>query len=178
METSTQAACVQKKVISFPETGWRPIKGELSVPKGPYALLCNHTITPFTVVENVSWPSVEHYFQAQKFEGGVNGNEMVEKIRKSSGSSTILAHKMGRSRQSPIRSDWEQVKDQVMKVALEAKIAQNENVRKLLLSTEGELMYHTHNDKYWGDGGVGKGENKVGKMLMEIRERYKNNKSS
>ncbi|MCW6983848.1 hypothetical protein NYV32_15355 [Escherichia coli] len=29
---------------------------------------------------------------------------------------------------------------------------------------------HTENDAYWGDGGNGKGKNRLGYLLMELRE--------
>jgi predicted NAD-dependent protein-ADP-ribosyltransferase YbiA (DUF1768 family) len=39
------------------------------------------------------------------------------------------------------------------------------------LSTEQKILVeHTENDSYWGDGGNGKGKNKLGKLLMRLRD--------
>jgi predicted NAD-dependent protein-ADP-ribosyltransferase YbiA (DUF1768 family) len=36
-----------------------------------------------------------------------------------------------------------------------------------------KIVEHTANDFYWADGGDGSGLNKLGLMLMKIRERLK-----
>ena len=77
---------------------------------------------------------------------------------------------MGRDRSLPLRSDWEEVKDDVMRVAVEAKIRQHKDIMALLLATgDSEIIEHTTNDSYWGDGGDGSGKNMLGTILMEIR---------
>ncbi|MCW3062545.1 MAG: Swarming motility protein ybiA, partial [Capsulimonas sp.] len=55
------------------------------------------------------WPTTEHYFQAQKFEDAA----YRRKIRDAH--SPKLAADLGRSRRVPLRSDWESVKDDVMR---------------------------------------------------------------
>jgi ribA/ribD-fused uncharacterized protein len=78
---------------------------------------------------------------------------------------------MGRSRKLPLRRDWEAVKDQVMLEALRAKFTQHEDLRAILLGTgEARLVEHTANDSYWGDGGDGSGKNRLGQLLMGLRE--------
>ena len=58
-----------------------------------------------------------------------------------------------------------------MLVALRAKFTQHDRLRKQLLSTgTADLIEHTKNDKYWGDGGNGKGKNMLGKLLVILRE--------
>jgi ribA/ribD-fused uncharacterized protein len=65
----------------------------------------------------------------------------------------------------------EEVKDGVMKKALIAKFTQHPKLKRLLLSTgDKTLVEHTVNDSYWGDGGDGSGKNKLGLLLMEVRE--------
>jgi hypothetical protein len=45
----------------------------------------------------------------------------------------------------------------------------------LLLDTEdAELVEHTGNDSYWGDGGNGLGRNQLGKTLMKVRSMLRN----
>src|SRR5688500_6279714 len=91
------------------------------------------------------WPTSEHYFQAQKFAG----TEHEEEIRIAK--SPMIAARMGRSRQRPLRQDWESAKDQIMREALRAKFTQHPQLRSLLLSTnDAVLVEHTANDRYWG----------------------------
>ncbi len=77
----------------------------------------------------------------------------------------------GRDRSKPLRKNWESVKEQVMRKALRAKFEQHPELRALLLATApAKLVEHTENDAYWGDGGNGKGKNRLGYLLMELRE--------
>lgn len=78
---------------------------------------------------------------------------------------------MGRSRKLPLRRDWESVKDKVMLEALCAKFTQHEDLKAILLGTgDAILVEHTENDSYWGDGGDGSGKNRLGQLLMQLRE--------
>lgn len=87
----------------------------------------------------------------------------------------MVAARLGRSRSVPIRKDWESVKDDIMRTAVRLKFSQNEDMKQLLLSTgDAVLVEHTKNDRYWGDGGDGRGRNMLGKILMEIREELRN----
>jgi ribA/ribD-fused uncharacterized protein len=114
------------------------------------------------------WPTSEHYFQAQKFAG----TEHEEEVRQAK--SPMVAAHMGRSRKRPLRKDWESVKDHVMREALRAKFTQHRDLRSLLLGTENaKLVEHTTNDSYWGDGGDGGGKNRLGLLLMELRDQLR-----
>jgi len=112
-----------------------------------------------------SWPSTEHYFQAQKFAG----TEHEEAVRMTAKPRDAAA--MGRDRTLPLRKDWEMVKDSIMKDAVRAKFTQYPDLRYILIETGNvELVEHTTNDNYWADGGDGTGKNMLGKILMEVRE--------
>ena len=116
-------------------------------------------------VDGKVWPTSEHYFQAQKFAG----TEFEEEIRRLK--SPMIAARMGRDRGKPLRADWEQVKDEVMRRAVLAKFTQHEELRDILLSTgDALLVEHTRNDSYWGDGGDGRGRNMLGQILSSVRE--------
>jgi ribA/ribD-fused uncharacterized protein len=111
------------------------------------------------------WPTSEHYFQAQKFAGEPD----EEEIRKASKPSQAAS--MGRDRKRPLRRDWESVKERVMLDALRAKFTQHEDLKAILLGTgDAKLVEHTTNDSYWGDGGDGSGKNRLGFLLMKLRE--------
>lgn len=119
-------------------------------------------------IRGKKWPSSEHYFQAMKFKD----EKLREAIRRTR--SPFQAARLGRNRRSKLRRDWESVKVGVMREAIEAKFMQNEELRELLLGTENaKLIEHTDNDSYWGDGGNGTGRNMLGKLLMELRDRLR-----
>lgn len=126
---------------------------------------CFSNFAPYPIrLDGKVWPTSEHYFQAQKFQE----EEHQEQIRKTK--SPMIAARMGRDRKKPLRSDWEAVKDDVMRKAVRAKFAQHEDLRQVLLATgEATLVEHTANDSYWGDGGDGSGQNRLGHILTEVR---------
>ena len=129
----------------------------------PYGEFSNFSAHPFKLKGKV-WPTSEHYFQAQKFAG----TEHEEAVRNAETPS--MAAKLGRRRSLPLRSDWEAVKEEVMREALRAKFEQHPKLASLLLSTgDAELIEHTRNDSYWADGGDGTGKNRLGYLLMELR---------
>ena len=112
-----------------------------------------------------TWPTSEHFFQAQKFAGTPREEEVRQ--AKSPGE----AARLGRDREHRLRRDWESAKDDVMREAVRAKFSQHDELRALLLSTGDEILVeHTENDSYWGDGGDGSGKNMLGRILMEVRE--------
>lgn len=133
-----------------------------------FGCFSNFFAAPFTLSERV-WPTVEHYFQAQKF----LDREIQESIRTTK--SPMIAARMGRDRKKPLRSDWESVKIELMTDAVRAKFAQHEDLRKILLSTgTATIVEHTKRDKFWGDGGDGKGRNMLGVILMRVRDELMN----
>ena len=133
----------------------------------PFGAFSNFSAHPIELSGRV-WPTSEHYFQAQKFAC----TEYEETIRQAK--SPMIAAHLGRSRQVPIRPDWETVKEDVMRAALYAKFTQHPALRDMLLETgEAELIEHTKNDGYWGDGRTGNGKNRLGVLLMELREKLR-----
>ena len=130
----------------------------------PYGEFSN--FAPFPIfLQGKRWPTSEHYFQAQKF-AGTPHEEEVRRVKK-----PMIAAQMGRDRQRPLRRDWEAVKDNVMLAALRAKFTQHSDLRALLLETgDARLVEHTANDSYWADGGDGSGKNRLGELLMRVRE--------
>jgi hypothetical protein len=70
-----------------------------------------------------------------------------------------------------VRPDWQKIKTGVMHKALLAKFHQHPDLHKMLCATGGrKLIEHTSNDKFWGDGGDGSGQNMLGKTLMRVRK--------
>lgn len=136
--------------------------------KAKWGEFSNFALYPIKI-NGVVWPTTEHYFQAQKFED----KTYVSKIRTCA--SPMKAAELGRSRKMKIKKKWDNIKDNVMYDAVWAKFTQHQDLQELLLSTkEAVLIEHTELDAYWGDGGNGKGKNRLGKILMKIRSRLKN----
>lgn len=116
-------------------------------------------------LDNAYWPTVEHYFQAQKFPSQPAYQEKIRQTR-----SPKEAKTLGRSRNVPLRFDWEEVKDEVMRRALRAKFCAHPELKAMLLETaERELIENAPSDYYWGCGQTGTGKNRLGVLLMELR---------
>ena len=120
-------------------------------------------------IEHRLWKITEYYFQAQKFLEAEH-QDAIHKM-----DSPMDAAKYGRRRDLPLRKDWEEMKDDIMREAVEAKIKQHADVRKFLISTGNKpIIESTKNDSYWADGGDGTGKNMFGIILMDLREKYRN----
>ena len=116
-------------------------------------------------LDNRSWPTNEHYFQAMKFQSIKD----QEEIRRAP--TPKEAAEKGRDRKRKMRPNWDLIRDEFMKEAILAKFTQHEELRNLLIRTgDAVLIEHTEKDAYWGDGGDGTGENRLGKILMEVRK--------
>ena len=133
----------------------------------PYYEFTNFYQAPLQIDGRV-WATSENYFQAQKY----IGTPLFGAIQQSQ-----TAREAFDISRTPVlglqwrRSDWEEVKDDVMYVALYAKFTQHERLRRLLLDTDDRrLVEHTSRDSYWGDGGDGSGQNKLGQLLMKLRK--------
>jgi ribA/ribD-fused uncharacterized protein len=119
-------------------------------------------------MDGLWFPTVEHYFQAQKF----HDEDYREKIRiaKTPAESKTL----GRSRKVKLRDDWEEVKEEIMHAACLKKFQAHPELCQRLLSTgDEELIESAPNDYFWGCGRNGSGQNKLGQILMQVREELK-----
>lgn len=115
-------------------------------------------------LDGVYWRTSEHYFQAQKFAG----TPLADQIREAS--TPKQAAELGRNRKFPLRTDWEQVKEDIMRRAVLRKFEKHEDIRRLLLDTGDEEIVETApGDYYWGCGKDGTGKNRLGHVLMEVR---------
>lgn len=119
-------------------------------------------------LEGQFWKTSEHYFQAQKYVG----TKYEKQIRLAL--SPMEAAKLGRDRSKPLREDWEDIKDDVMRNAVLKKFSTHKDIQKVLLSTgESMIIEKTSNDYYWGCGKDGSGKNMLGTILMEVREQLR-----
>ncbi|KAL1754417.1 hypothetical protein FB107DRAFT_215695 [Schizophyllum commune] len=117
------------------------------------------------------YPTSEHLFQALKFLP--HKSQVAEHIRTSSPSPRAAfteAHRF----QKEVRKDWSKVNVQMMEIALEHKFTQHPALREELLATgDAELVEDSAQDAFWGVGPNGKGRNELGKALMRLRTKLR-----
>jgi hypothetical protein len=120
---------------------------------------------PFPIaLDGVTWPSTEHYYQAQKFTDA----ELREQIRKAA--QPVIAKSLADKFKDRIRPDWDAVKDGVMYLAVKTKFETHRKLREMLLDTGDEdIAECAPADYYWGIGKDGTGQNRLGKILERIR---------
>lgn len=113
-------------------------------------------------LDGVFYPSVEHAFQAAKTTDFFER----EKIRAAitPGQAKILGRKVA------LRTGWEEMKLDVMLDLLRQKFKVASLRIRLSRSDDHEIIErNTWNDTFWGVC-RGKGENHLGKLLMQVRE--------
>lgn len=136
----------------------------------PYGCFSNFSPHPIYCV-GYDWPTVEHYYQAQKFVGTKNEWLTLE-IRYAQTPEEAAAK--GRDCSMEVRSDWEKVKTIVMWEGVLTKFLTHQELQKILLATGSEtLVEDSPVDYYWGCGKDGTGLNELGKILMAVREKLK-----
>lgn len=134
--------------------------------RGKYRFLSNFYSSPI-VLGGLGYDTVEHGYQAWK----TSDPAWFERIR--TAGTPGEAKKLGR--RAPKREDWERVKFEVMRMFLRMKFAQGTPLAAKLLATvnkgidEELIEENTWDDTVWGVC-EGIGENRLGKLLMEIRE--------
>jgi ribA/ribD-fused uncharacterized protein len=130
--------------------------------RGKYSFLSN--FYPADVVfEGVSYPTVEHAFQAAK----TFLLHEREEIRNTT--DPFLAKGLGR--RVLLRADWDEVRLSLMEILLRQKFAPHTFLAKRLLETGDALLVeeNTWGDRFWGVCN-GNGQNMLGRILMEIRK--------
>ena len=139
----------------------------------PYFEFTNFAEYPIQL-DGKTWPTSEHYFQAQKFVG----TPYEEQVRNLPRARDAFDLSRRPEVSQWLRSDWEKVKLDVMYKALLAKFSQHNNLRDMLMKTGNrQLIEHTSRDSYWGDGGDGHGQNNLGQLLMKVRSELSSSKS-
>lgn len=117
-------------------------------------------------VEGISYPTVEHAYQAMKT------LDTSLRIEISKLESPGRAKRAGRI--LLLRKDWEEIKISVMKDLLYQKFTKYPELKIMLINTEDSILIEGNywNDTFWGICG-GKGKNHLGILLMDIRNEFK-----
>jgi ribA/ribD-fused uncharacterized protein len=121
---------------------------------------------PFGIdLDDAWWPTVENYYQAQKFTTGA----LRKAIRKAE--KPAIAKSLAEKNPDAIRPDWDAVKDEVMYRAVRREFELHPELKAILLETgDEELIEAAPTDTYWGVGRDGTGQNKLGKIIARIRD--------
>lgn len=128
---------------------------------GCFSNFSKHSIS----YQGKEYPTSEHLYQALKF----NDPVMREKVRlaKTPKESKEIAYSFGISN---VRTDWDEVKFEIMVSILELKISQHKSIEDLLMSSGyADIVENSPYDYVWGCGKDGSGKNLLGKAWMEVR---------
>ena len=129
-----------------------------------YSFLSNFHPSPM-VINGIYYPTVEHYFQAQK--------TLDFNTRLKIAAAPTPGKAKGIGRHVYLRTDWNNVKIDIMRDALIQKFSDKKLQKNLIDTGDAELIEgNWWGDKFWGVCG-GEGENHLGKLLMEVREMFK-----
>lgn len=113
--------------------------------------------------EGLTYPTVEHAFQAAKFARPEDRAPLTKPSLPAS-----LAKREAQKAELP--ATWDATALQLMEALLRSKFSK-QNMRALLDMTKGKELFNSnqHNEVYWGVCGSA-GENWLGRLLMKIRD--------
>lgn len=131
---------------------------------GDYEFLSNFFITG-VYFEGIWYPSTENAYQAAK-------TLDESKRRRFKYVSPGQSKKDGKKVE--LRADWEKVKIDIMSSIVFEKFYRNRELRKKLLDTGDKYLEETNwwGDRFWGVCN-GEGRNELGKILMKVRNFWK-----
>lgn len=170
--------------------------------KNDYIEFSNFALRPITI-DGVTWPTSEHYYHGQKIQDSTfseeyknliriantpNKSKMLgnQKITGRFGNNTVLDPKVDNRLLSDIikeykekgikmKDNWEEIKENVMYKAIKEKFTQHKDLLDKLLKTgEKTIREASPTDSYWGIGKDEKGQNRLGVLLMKLRDEFSN----
>jgi N-glycosidase YbiA len=133
----------------------------------PYG--CFSNFSPHAIeIEGQYWPTVEHYYQAQKFLG-TQDQSLMPVIQ--AAKTPQEAASLGRDCNRVLRPDWDAVKQPIMRAAVLTKFLSHSEIQAILLQTDNILLVeNSATDYYWGCGQDRTGQNHLGQILMSVRQ--------
>ena len=135
--------------------------------RGEYSFLSNFYEGKVFTYKGLKFNNTEAPFHAEKCWSRAKEFEMIRPLQ---------SKRLGR--RVLMRKDWEQIKDRVMYDVCYAKFTQDPVLKAKLLATGNRELVegNTHGDRCWGmtcSNGVWIGENRLGKVLMKLRDDLK-----
>lgn len=134
-------------------------------------------------IDGEIWRSTEFWYQAQKSTDPAY-REAIRQAKNSDHAKGLgtdprrsrKARKRSWFRENPsaLRPDWDDIKFTVMERALRAKFTQHPDLRAALLATaDAEIAEDSPHDTLWGLGRDGTGQNRMGRLLMQLRAEFR-----
>ena len=138
----------------------------ISIPYYETSYFVFHNFSAHAIeIDGIIYPTAEHAF---KFEDEALSKRIIDCP------SPIAAFKLGKELKPQRRTDWDDIKVDVLTNIIRHKAQQNADVKEALLLTGVERIVEVNpNDDFWGDGPDGNGKNHTGEILMKIRDELK-----
>ena len=127
--------------------------------------------SPVTL-DGLTYPNAEAAFQAQKCE------KEEDKVKYTLFKNPVVAKRMGK-KEPNLPENWRDISYGIMLDIIRAKFSLPEMKEKLLATGDAELGEgNNHHDNIWGDCTCPRcaaklGQNRLGKILMQVREELK-----
>lgn len=123
--------------------------------------------------KGIDFDTSEHAYHWEKFRDHPDAwnsvGSIAEQVRRAP--SAHAAFKLAEICKPRRRPDWNEVKAEIMRGILKAKVDQHEYVKRKLLETgTRELVEDSWRDDFWGWGPNKNGKNMLGRIWMEIRD--------
>ena len=139
-------------------------------PTGRYDFLSNFYYSPFQLNGKL-YVSAEHYYRTMQVQYG--GYAPVYELD-ANGHYVFVRD----SRDLPFYEVWESMRDATMLDGLMAKFTQHPDLKIRLLNTVGIDLVEFSPDQYWSIGKRNRGKNRLGQLLMEVRDFFLTEKFS
>ena len=163
---------ISQKILQFHSKSAK-LKNSVLPPDALYRL-SNFSEDPVTY-NNITYPTVEHAYQAQKYAYS-NKPELMKMFYDGSIATAADAKSAGNKTNMKKNgavldiAKWDKNKDQIMEALIASKIAKNPYIQNILdISAKNNIrfVHFSRADMYWGahvneDGSIKKGENKLG----------------
>ncbi len=134
---------------------------------GDLGYLANYSNHGFSV-DGVYYKTVEHYYQAMKFDNPEIRKQII------AAETPKEASNIGRDRNNKRIDNFKKIKDKVMYKGILEKFRQNRDIAYKLIETRNRRIAEaTIDEYYWGIGKDKSGENHIGKILVKVRKRIK-----
>lgn len=112
--------------------------------------------------------TVEHAYQAMKTLSLQHRREIM--MAETPGAAKRIGQR------APLRRDWDNIKYDVMLELTRAKYYHSPGLKQRLIATGDAELYEVNNwgDRYWGCDEFLEGQNRLGEILMQVREEVSN----